>query len=130
MRAPRALWALNRKNIILMLIKITKSLFQQSMQVSINGRNQDQQLGLVLVLFLLRCWLYWFEWGRVAGDIKSPSLRSWKLETFYELQYIVKKTVEGNNLILHTHSHRGANHAVDQLAKNSVNLTLDFIAWL
>ena len=41
--------------------------------------------------------------------------------TFYELQNIVKKTVEGNNS--YTHSHREANHAGDQLAKNSVNPT-------
>jgi len=41
---------------------------------------------------------------------------------------LIKKTVEGNNF--YTHSHRGANHAVDQLAKNSVNLTLHFSAWL
>ncbi|KAL3598153.1 hypothetical protein D5086_006071 [Populus alba] len=57
----------------------------------------------------------------VAGDVQSQSLRSWKLETFYELQNIVKKTVEGNNS--YTHSHREANHAGDQLAKNSVNPT-------
>jgi len=70
MCAPRALRALNRNNIMLKLIKITESLFQQAMQVSINGGKQDQ-LGLVvrsyfispaLLPLLIRvrqsCWRY------------------------------------------------------------------------